>query len=95
MSGSYTIESNGSLDTYGYLYINSFVRVFWMQNLLASNDDDGEHPNFAINYVLQSMTKYILVTTTYYPNKTGTFSIIANGPGVVNFTHVNISGISY
>ncbi|CAF5180828.1 unnamed protein product, partial [Rotaria sp. Silwood1] len=40
---------------------------------------------------LDTITKYILVLTTFYPNVTGTFTITGFGVGSLGFSPINIS----
>lgn len=58
--------------------------------MLQFNDDMGGDLQFLMSSMLQSMTHYILVATTFFPNVTGVFSIVVSGSGSVNLTHINI-----
>jgi hypothetical protein len=78
ISGNYNIVCSSDMDTYGYIYNNSF-------DLYTTGT------RFSC-LKLQSMTKYILVTTTYFTDVLGSFSIIANGPGIIHFTRLNTTG---
>ena len=73
------------MDTCGYIYNNSFDPIFPIQNLLWSDDDGGGNWQFMFKIPLQTVAEYILVATTHYHENTGTFSIIATGPGPVTF----------
>ena len=90
--GNYTIETNSSMDTYGYLYITDFDTIYWMNDLLLVDDDDaGVGYNFLLSFTLQAMIRYILVTTTFGPGITGSFVVLTTGPGMITFTPLNIS----
>lgn len=80
------------MDTYAYIYNHSFNYSFPNLDILSSNDDAGGASQFMLTVHLQSMTKYILVVTTFFQNVTGKFSIIATGPGLLWFSRANISG---
>lgn len=67
-SGTYTIQSTGSSDTYGYLYSAS-------QSELTSNDDGGNNRNFGITYNLTAGTTYYVVVKLYNSSNTGSFSV--------------------
>ncbi|CAF4519539.1 unnamed protein product, partial [Rotaria sp. Silwood2] len=91
MSGTYAIETSSSMDTYGYLYNNTFDPASISTNLLAENDDGPSSTNFQISIYLQALTRYIVVVTTYDPSTTGTFSIVASGIASVIFSPINSS----
>ena len=57
-SGSVTIYSSGSSDTYGYLYNSSKTQ-------LTSNDDSGDGNNFRITYTVTAGTLYYLAPCGY------------------------------
>lgn len=82
---TYTFRSNGSLDTYGYLYSVSFDPLYPTRNLIASDDDSGGSGQFLFNATLTFGTRYILVVTTFYPGIIGAYSITTLGPSSVNF----------
>jgi hypothetical protein len=73
------------MDTYGYLYNNSFNSSFPNQNVLLADDDDGGDSQFGLISFLQSSAAYVVVATTYATKVTGTFLIVATGPGSVGF----------
>jgi len=88
--GTYLFSSKSDIDTYGYIYMNSFDPSKPHQNLLQENNDSGEKKQFKLKVHLKSGPKYILVTTTSSPNVTGSFSIIASGPTSVSFPRTTI-----
>ena len=75
------------MDTYGYIYNNSFNYSIISQNLISSDNDSGDYDQFMFYTFLNSVTKYILVATTDFPYVTGRFSIIINGPGPISFNN--------
>jgi hypothetical protein len=89
-NGKYHFSSKSDIDTYGYIYINSFDPSNPRRNLLDENNDSGEKKQFKLKIHLQSRAKYILVTTTNSPGVIGSFLIIASGPKSVNFTSTTI-----
>jgi hypothetical protein len=66
------------MDTYGYIYENSFDPTSPFVNLIKSNDDNNRAGQFKLNIDLQTGTEYILVVTTYNANVTGAFTIYTN-----------------
>ncbi|CAF4171318.1 unnamed protein product, partial [Adineta steineri] len=85
-TGLYTIVSNSTMDTYGYLYNDTLNPSFPDQNLMLSDNDAGSNSQFMLIITLQAMKQYTLVVTTYWAITTGTFSIIALGPASMNFS---------
>ncbi len=85
ITGTYTLKSNSTMETYGYLYIHSFTSSNILNNLLIEDDDSGGSNQFQIKYVLQQNTQYVLVVTTYRSRVIGTFSIIGTGPGSITY----------
>jgi hypothetical protein len=79
------------MDTYGYLYINSFDSYFPNQNLFSENNNSAGNGQFKFVYFLQPMTVYILVVTTSSENVTGAFSIIATNATSLNCSQINIT----
>ncbi len=90
-SGYYSIACNSTMDTYGYLYINSFDSYFPNQNLFSENNNSAGNGQFKFVYFLQPMTVYILVVTTSSENVTGAFSIIATNATSLNCSQINIT----
>ncbi|CAF4231471.1 unnamed protein product [Rotaria socialis] len=84
--GIFSLTSKSNIDTYGYLYINTFDPASPSSNLLLENDDGGGSGQFGLTYSLLIDSIYVLVATTYYPNVTGLFSVSAPGPGFVTFS---------
>ncbi|CAF2156284.1 unnamed protein product, partial [Rotaria magnacalcarata] len=71
INGTYTFMTASSIDTYGYMYENSFLPAFPNINLLASDDSSAGNGQFALTLLLQPTDSYYLVITTYFPNVTG------------------------
>ena len=72
-SGTYIIESSGSMDTYGKLFNSSGT-------LLASNDDGGVGTNFKITYSLTKNSVYYVEVKHYNNTATGSYSIRVTAP---------------
>ena len=68
MSGSFTIQSTGSGDTYGTLYSST-------QSSLTTNDDGGDGSNFKITYTMTAGTTYYVAVKFYNSSTTGTFKV--------------------
>ena len=88
-SDSYTLSSNASIDTYGYLYRDYFNPFNISENLLFENDDECYNRDFKLLAYLHSNTTYILIATTFVPNVTGSFKIFASGPDTVIFNRMS------
>ncbi|CAF4221271.1 unnamed protein product [Adineta steineri] len=73
------------MNTFGYIYNNSFNASVPSQNMIAFNYEDIDDSQFSFNLFINAITKYILVATTYDSNTIGAFSIISNGIGPVQF----------
>ena len=68
-SGTYTIKTTGTSDTYMYLYdVNG--------NLIESDDDDGESTNASITRQLEANEVYYIKTRLYTDYRTGSYNII-------------------
>ncbi|CAF0846467.1 unnamed protein product [Rotaria sordida] len=93
-TGTYTFKSNCSINSYGYLYVNSFNPSNVTSNLVALDDDTGGYNQFLITYILQAGTTYILIFTTYSPNVTTSFSIMAWGPTRFSLQYINMRNSS-
>ena len=67
-SGSFTIHSTGSGDTYGTLYSAS-------KSSLTTNDDGGYGGNFMITYTMTAGTTYYVAVKFCGSSATGTFKV--------------------
>ena len=67
-SKTYTFQSSGSYDTYGYLYNSS-------QSQLSYNDDDGDGSNFKITRSMSAGETVYIAVRMYNNSTTGTFSV--------------------
>ena len=67
-SGSFTIQSTGSGDTYGTLYSST-------KSSLTTNDDGGDGSNFKITYTMTAGTTYYIAVKLYGSSTTGTFKV--------------------
>ena len=67
-SGSFTIQSTGSRDTYGTLYSSN-------QSSLKTSDDDGDGSNFKITYTMTAGTTYYVAVKFFGSSTTGTFKV--------------------
>lgn len=83
-SGTYTLISESTIDTYGYLYRDYVDPSYPYRNLIASDDDSGGNRQFRIIYSLQSGTTYVLLVTTFSSYTIGNFLVRVSGPSSVN-----------
>ena len=71
-SGSYTIYSTDTVDTYGYLLDAS-------GNVITYDDDSGDNRNFSLSYDLTAGTVYFYDVRYYDSDLTGTIPFILMG----------------
>ena len=86
LPGTYVFVSSSRMDTYGYIYKDTFDSSDPAVNLIAGNDNTGGNKQFQLNIFLEALTQYILVVTTYDAGERGVFSIVATGPASINFS---------
>jgi hypothetical protein len=90
-AGTYILSSNSSLDTYGYIYNNTFNTSNPAANLFSQDDDSAGNRQFKMAvYLRPDFMTYVLVATTHSAGMTGSFSIIASGPTKVILLRKNI-----
>ena len=85
----YAFWSNSTLDMYGYIYKNTFNPFNPSINLLSQDDNECFNMQFLLRVQLQANTTYVLVATTYRPNRMGNFSIIISGPAKVTLNRIS------
>ncbi|CAF3306524.1 unnamed protein product [Rotaria sp. Silwood2] len=83
VAGFYTIISNSTIDTYGYLYNGSFFSTYPFWYLAAYDDDGAGNRQFRINVYLEPYMRYVLVATTFSEKTTGHYTVIVSGPARV------------
>ena len=90
VSGVYRLLSKSLMDTYGYLYRDTFDPFEPSRNQIASDDDDCNGGQFRLEHLLQKNTTYILVVTTHQSNVQGPFTVIATSEeSRVHFTRLS------
>jgi hypothetical protein len=85
----FTIISQSNINTYGYLYKNSFDLSDTSLNLITEDDNSGNNEQFKLTGFLQPSTMYVLVVTTFSPHVMGKFSIIASGTSLITLTSLS------
>lgn len=70
-TGTFTVYTTGSTDTYGYLYNSS-------GNVLASNDDSGTGSNFKIEEFIFSTGTYYIKVKGYSSSDTGSYTLVTS-----------------
>lgn len=86
-NGSYSLSGESKVRIYGYIYKDNFNPLNPFENLLAENGYSCGDRRFILTTTLQPGTTYILVVTTFSPNETGKFLIVASGPNHVTLNH--------
>ena len=67
------------MNTYGFLYRNTFNPLSPFDNLFDKDDDSGFNLQFKLDIRLSGEMTYVLVVTTNVFQDTGVFSIVALG----------------
>ncbi len=88
-SGTYDIKSVSGLDTHGYICNGVFYPLSPSTNQLIHDDDSGGNTQFRFTPYLEAGVPYILVVTTHQSSATGPYSVVASGPGNVQFTPID------
>lgn len=88
-SGTYTLSTISSIDTFGYFYVGTFYPNAPSFNLLAMDDNSGGSLQFQLSATLQPYIRHILVITTNSPGITGLYNLSISGPGYVSATRRN------
>jgi hypothetical protein len=88
-TGLYSIWSDSTVDTYGYIYKDNFDSLKPFENLFSQHSGSCNVGQFKLIIDLQADTTYILVVTTYRPNMTGNFSIFVSGPDNVTLSPIS------
>lgn len=90
--GFFTFCSNSSIDTFGYIYEDTFDPFDLESDLIASDNDDCDNQQFRLCLFLQANTSYILVVTTHAEGVTGPFSVSVVGGTEVHLTAIDRLG---
>lgn len=88
-TGNYSLGTNSTMDTYGYIYKNDFNSFHPFMNLLLEDDQSYRNDQFKLVTRLQINITYILVVTTYFPSVTGVFSVLVIGPNNVILNRIS------
>jgi hypothetical protein len=83
-AGYYRFWSVSNLDTYAYIYKNSFNPAFPSDDLYTYDDDGGNNRQFQFTLYLQPNTTYFLVATTFEPGINGDYLVAASGLSTVS-----------
>jgi hypothetical protein len=76
------------MDTYGYLYQDTFDPVDPSRNLIAKNNAGCNNGHFWLHGDLLANITYILVVTTNASNVKGAFSVVSTGVANVHFSPI-------
>ena len=87
-TGFYSIGSFSYMDTFGYLYSNSFNPSKVEENLITGDDDTAEKAQFLVQALFTKGKTYILVVTTHDEMVHGPFIIFSYGNKIVKFSSV-------
>ena len=90
-SGYYRFRSTSAIDSYGYLYTDSFLSSTPSMNVYTQDDDGAGSAQFQFTVVLQPGVVYILVATSYFPNIRAPFTVVVSGLVRVNLVRLGNS----
>ncbi len=88
-SGPYIFQCKTNIDTFAYIYNQTFNPLNPAANLLKAFDDENSERwefSFALNFLFAD--SILLVVTTYSPNKTGPLFIVGSGYNKVIFNRI-------
>jgi hypothetical protein len=88
-NGCYSFSNNRGVDTFSYIYKDTFVPLDSSINLISRSDNSLNNTQFQLTTYLQTNTSYVLVVATSPSNVTGTFSILVSGPNNVSFNPIS------
>ena len=88
VASNYSFSTESNINTYGYIYNDTFHPDNPSLNLLKEDDNSGGNGQFKLTVFLQPWTSYILVVKTFSPNVTGKFLIVASGPTKIALRHI-------
>ena len=88
-TGTYDIKSLSVIDTYGFLYNGTFYPSSPLINLIYQDDDSGGNLQFRFLASLVAGVSYTLVVSTHGTLTTGSYLIVAAGPGDVQFNPID------
>lgn len=77
--GAYAFETSSSVDTFRYLYSNTFDPSSPTSNLLTFNDDALQENQCLVQAVLSTEDTYYAVITTYLPDVLGNITMDTSG----------------
>ena len=88
VASNYSFSTESNINTYGYIYNNTFHPDNSSLNLLIVGSNNSGNGQFKLTVFLQPWTSYILVVTTFSVNVTGGLLIVASGPTTVALRHI-------
>lgn len=90
VSGLYSILCQSNISVSAYMYENTFDPIFPNTNFVESVSS-YDSCRVGSDITLSSLTTYILVVTTKYPNVIGSFTIVVKSPTPIDFTRLDMS----
>ena len=87
-AGIYDIMSLSDMNTVGFLYESTFdpSNPYWH---LYKNYDERENNQFKLTAYIEVNVPYTLVVSTFEPRTTGSFLVVATGPGNVQYIPID------
>jgi hypothetical protein len=76
------------MDTYGFLYNDSFNPIYPYRNLFMRDDDGAGYGQFKLTTFFEANITYVLVVTTFERLESGSFSIFTSGPNDVRLNPI-------
>jgi len=88
-AGSYTFDTNSTIELYGYIYENEFDPSYPNKNLITQSNFGCGKFHFQLGSYLEVNTVYILVVTTFDPNVKGSFTLNVTAPYNVTLNRIS------
>ena len=89
VSADHEFYSTSDLDTYGYLYRDSFNQTQRRRNLQTEDNDSGGNSQFLFTFWLEASTSYIVIVSTYSAWETGAYTLTMSGPDSTTMTRLD------
>ena len=88
-NGSYTFDSNNTIELYGYIYNNDFDPSYPNKNLITQSSFSCGRYYFQLGSYFEINKIYILVVTTFEPNIRGSFTLFIIGPNNMTLNRIS------
>jgi len=84
-----TSFSPNNMDTHGYIYNGTFYPLSPSVNMVQQDDDSAGNNQFRLPVFLEAGVPYTLVVAPHNAAITGSYSVVASGPGNVQMNRID------